>query len=73
MAECNPFAELIATNHSNVTKDKLLEWQATWQHFCDEEMGYQVRVSPYYQTGALADAKFVNTGSGFKAATGSAC
>ncbi|KAJ9111479.1 hypothetical protein QFC22_006506 [Naganishia vaughanmartiniae] len=33
--------ELIATNHSNVTKDKLLEWQATWQHFCDEEMGYQ--------------------------------
>ncbi|KAJ9114970.1 hypothetical protein QFC24_007086 [Naganishia onofrii] len=33
--------ELIATNHSNVTKDKLLEWQATWQHFCDQEMGYQ--------------------------------
>jgi hypothetical protein len=36
------FVELIATNHSNVTKDKLLEWQSTWQHFCDEDMGYQV-------------------------------
>lgn len=37
-----PSTELVATNHSNVTKDKLLEWQATWQHFCDEELGYQV-------------------------------
>lgn len=35
--------ELVAANHSNVTKDKLLEWQSTWQHFCDEELGYQVR------------------------------
>ncbi|KAI5452339.1 alpha-actinin [Naganishia albida] len=33
--------ELVAANHSNVTKDKLLEWQSTWQHFCDEELGYQ--------------------------------
>ncbi|KAJ9103627.1 hypothetical protein QFC19_004202 [Naganishia cerealis] len=40
-ADCGLITELIATNHSNVTKDKLLEWQATWQHFCDEDMGFQ--------------------------------
>ena len=38
----SPDAELMATNHSNVTKDKLLEWQSTWQHFCDEDLGYEV-------------------------------
>lgn len=42
-ADLDAIAELIATNHTNVTKDKLLEWQTTWQHFCDEELGYQVR------------------------------
>ncbi|KAJ9110782.1 hypothetical protein QFC20_002823 [Naganishia adeliensis] len=45
--------ELVATNHGNVTKDQLLEWQSTWQHFCDEELGYQDLDSRQFQA-ALA-------------------